>query len=259
MVVLGIAFLACGSRAAAADWRDTLDRKPGAFPILRSLVAHYEFGWSGIKAAEADAKFTATRSRCRLELDAKTIGAARTLWRMDAHGSAIASRATLLPVMLKQTEKYSRKSFRTTVNFSSKGVERLKIPTPPDETAAKVKRFRFSPVHDLHSALLFIRSQRLRKGDAVRLCVYPSTGAYFAEILIAGREKVNAAGREWDGIKCEIRLRKVEKDFTLTAHKKFTKATAWFSDDRDRLLLRIESEVFVGSVWAELKSVEFPK
>lgn len=244
---------------AGADWRDALDRKVGNFPALRALTTHYEFGWSGVKAAEADIQFSTSRGKSRLELNARTVGVPRTLWRMDIHGISTVNARTLEPIKLEQTEKYSRKSFQITADFSSKGVERLKVPTPADKTPAKTKHFKFSPVHDLHSALLFIRSQPLRKGDAIRLCVYPSTGAYLAEIGIVGPAKIDAAGRKWDAIKCEIRLREVAKDLSLTKHDKFKKATAWMSDDADRLLLRIECEVFIGSVWAEMKSVEFAK
>jgi hypothetical protein len=31
----------------------------------------------------------------------------------------------------------------------------------------------------------------------------------------------------------------------------------WLSDDADRILLRAEAEVFVGTVFAELQSVQF--
>ncbi len=245
--------------ALAADWRDALDLKPGKFPAQRAVAARYEFGWSGVKAAEAEAKFSRTKGHCRLELDAKTVGVARGLWRMDTHAVSTMNARTLRPVRLNQSEKYSKKSFLTTVDFSGEGVKRLKVPTPPDRNPPKLKEFKFSHVHDLQSALLFIRSQRLAQAETIRLCVYPSTGAYLAEIHVLAREKVKAAGREWDAIKCDIKLREVMRDFTVAPHRKFKKAAAWLSDDKDRLLLRVEAEVFVGSIWAELKSADFAK
>ena len=58
-------------------------------------------------------------------------------------------------------------------------------------------------------------------------------------------------------MKLEVKLRAVKKDLTLVPHKKFKQAQAWISDDRDRLLLRVEAEVFVGSVRAEMEKAEF--
>ena len=43
----------------------------------------------------------------------------------------------------------------------------------------------------------------------------------------------------------------------LEPHRKFRRATAWVSDDNDRLPLRIEAQIFVGTVFAELQSVQF--
>jgi hypothetical protein len=67
------------------------------------------------------------------------------------------------------------------------------------------------------------------------------------------------AGHEWDTIRCDVKLSSVEKNHTLTPSKRLKKLTVWVSDDKDRLLLRAEGEIFLGYVWAEMKSVEFAK
>jgi hypothetical protein len=43
----------------------------------------------------------------------------------------------------------------------------------------------------------------------------------------------------------------------LEPHKKVKRATAWVSADANRLLLRTEAHVFIGTVFAELQSVRF--
>jgi hypothetical protein len=43
----------------------------------------------------------------------------------------------------------------------------------------------------------------------------------------------------------------------LEPHKKFRRGTIWVSDDAERLVLRIDAQVFVGTVFAELQSVHF--
>jgi hypothetical protein len=97
----------------------------------------------------------------------------------------------------------------------------------------------------------------LRVGDTIRLCVYPGSSPYYAEVTIAAREEIRAAGKKWRAIKCDLELREIDKDFALVAHDKFKEATVWLSDDPDRLLLRMETDVFIGKVWAEMKKVEF--
>jgi len=61
----------------------------------------------------------------------------------------------------------------------------------------------------------------------------------------------------YNAIKMDLRLQRVNKKNELEAHRKFKRATIWLSDDNDRVLLRIESQIFVGAVTAELQSIRF--
>ena len=257
LVVLGAAVC---SAADFGDWRDTISKERGTFPMLRPVKVHYEFGWSGFTAAEADASFFRNASgQCELDLKAKTTGTVRSLWKMDTSASSTCNPTTLRPAKLQQTEIYSKKTLTTTVDFSGEGAAQFRVRTPAGNDTPKIKKFCFPDLQDLNSALLFIRSQPLAQGDSVKICVYPASAPYLATITVLGREKIKVAGRKWDAIKADLKLTAVKGDFTLKPHSKFKKATAWLSDDQDRLLLKVEAEVFVGSVWAELQRVEFPE
>jgi hypothetical protein len=245
--------------ALAGDWRDTLTPlQPGKFPLLRPLKATYKFGWSALTAADADFDFTRLKGgRLKLVVNAKTTGFVRSLWRMDAKHESLCDAATLRPICLQQTETYKAKTLIAKDNFSQQKVERWLESKPAADSPAKWRNFKCENVFDLQSALLFARSQPMKTGDVYRLIVYPAKEAYLAEIDVVGREPLTVAGKEYDGIKCELRLQGVTKDLQLEPHKKFKRACIWVSDDRDRLLLKIQAEVFVGSVWAELDSLKF--
>jgi hypothetical protein len=43
----------------------------------------------------------------------------------------------------------------------------------------------------------------------------------------------------------------------LEPHRKFRRATVWISDDANRIPLRIEAQIFVGTVFAELQAMRF--
>ena len=246
--------------ATAGDWRDKLACKVGDFPTLRPLTADYEFGWSGVKAAEAALTFSHSKDGVlKLEISGKSTGLARSLWQMDTKATSTCIAATLKPVRLDEKETYAKKTMTTEVEFKPDRVSALVTPDPPDKKPPKPKNFKFANAHDLHSALHFLRSQPLQNGDTVRLCVYPGASPYLAEITVLDRSTTEAAGKTWNAIRCSVKLKEVAKDFTLKQHKKFKSATAWLSDDADRLLLRVESEVFIGSVWMEMKKVEFAK
>jgi hypothetical protein len=84
----------------------------------------------------------------------------------------------------------------------------------------------------MHSALLFIRSQPLEKGDVVRLAAYPSAQAYLVEVEVLGREKVSAAGQKWPAIKMALRLRQMSRTTTTACssgsrRKSWSEASGW--------------------------------
>lgn len=244
--------------APARDWQAGLTRKPGNFPPLRPVKATYDFGWSGFKAGRAEVDFSRTQAgQFQLDVKGSSIGAARVLWKMDSTAKSIVRPRALLPVEVVQTEVYSDETRKTTVVFGPELLSRTRETKPSHDGSGKTKRFKFAPAHDLHSALHFIRSQPLEQGDIVRVVVYPAADAYLAELEVLGRETIKAAGRSWPAIKLSLKLQKVNKKLELEPHKKFKKASVWLSDDPDRLLLEIESEVMIGKVWMELSTFQF--
>src|SRR5262249_49150908 len=60
-----------------------------------------------------------------------------------------------------------------------------------------------------------------------------------------------------NAIKLDLQLKRIGKNLELQPHRKFRRGTIWVSDDPERLILRIEAQVFVGTVFAELQSVRF--
>ncbi len=243
----------------AEDWQATVTpTAPGAFPMLRPLRATYKFGWSALDAATAEIDFSTSKDGLlKLELKARTVGLVRSLWRMDCQQTASCQVATLRPVSAQQTEIYKDQTLQTKLDFGPEGVARLRESKPPDKNPARTKYFKFSPIFDLHSALLFVRSQPLRSGDVLRLVVYPATDPYLAEIAVSGRETIEVGKEQRRSIKLGVKLHRITKKLELESHKKFKRATVWMSDDGDRLLLKIAAEISVGSVWAEMETVEF--
>lgn len=245
--------------AMAGDWRDELvPLKPGRFPLPRPQTASYRFGWGTVPAAQAEIEFTRQKqSQLQLRLTARTTGAARALWQLDAEYTSRCASATLLPIWLQQTERYRKETEKTKAEFTAEQVVRLAETIPAGATAAKVKRFKFPSLADLHSALLLVRSQPLRDGDRYSLVVYPARSAYLTRIEVKGREKIEVGGKTYPAVRLSVSLQHVSKKHVLEPHKKFKNASIWLSDDKERLLLKIQSEVFVGSVWMELQSVKF--
>lgn len=260
------AYLAIGIGAAlftlsatgAADWERTVSKPVrGDFPNPRPLRATYQFGWSELVAATAEVSFGKSDGRLELIGTGQTIGVVRALWRFHVRHRAVADAATLRPILMHEIDDVRKKVITTDLVFNGTGVVR----TRTDSKAKKPptpKSFDFPGVFDLHTALLFIRSQPLTDGSVQRIVVYPSTNAYLATITVSGHESVTVGAGAYKAIKLDLQLSKIDKHRELTEHKKFRQASVWISDDADRLLLRIEARIFVGTVFAELRSVQFP-
>jgi hypothetical protein len=151
---------------------------------------------------------------------------------------------------------YRFKKITTHLAFNSNGVRRMRSETPPTGQN-KPRDFNFPNLFDLQTAMLYLRSQPLQERSAYRVVVYPATNAYLATATVVGREKISLRAGSYKAIKIDLELKRVGKNQELQPHRKFRKATIWVSDDPDRLILRIEAQVFVGTVFAELQSIHF--
>ena len=239
-------------------WESTLTKDPpGNFPEPRPVRTTYHFGWSGFTAGTGDIHFSKTADkRFQLEANGRTIGLVRALWKLDASYRGLADAETLRPIESKQTEIYRKKKVITDLAFTNSGVTRTRT-EDPGAGATTSRLFNFPGLFDQHSALLYLRSQPLNDRSAYRIVVYPATSAYLITVTVLDHERIAVRAGAYNAIKIDLQLKRVGKKLELQPHRKFRRATIWVSDDAERLILRIEAQIFVGTVFAELQSVRF--
>ncbi len=254
---LALAFCLLALLPARGGWQEELTEGPGDFAALRPFRAHYKFGWAAFSAADAEIEFTRKKGGlAQLKATTRTFGVVRTMWRMDAEHLALMQAATLRPISMRQTETYSRKTLTTKLDFTPEGVARLRQSNLAGDQPGKTKQFEFPQTYDLHSAFHFIRSQPLQIGDSCKLVVYPTTSPYLAQVTVTARQRMRIGAQTYPALKVDLKLWRISDKLVLEKHDKFKRATAWLSDDENRLLLRLESDLFVGSVWGEMDKVE---
>lgn len=244
------------SVSAAPAWESTLTKDgPGNFPELRPIRTTYHFGWSGITAGTGEIHFSRTTdSRFQLQADGRTVGFVRALWKLDASYRGLVDPQTLRPIESKQSEMYRKKKLVTDLAFTSSGVARTRT---ENAGTPKTQPFNFPNLFDLDSALLYLRSQPLTDHSVYRIVVYPATSAYVTTVTVTGREHISVRAGSYNAIKINLDLERVGKKMELEPHKKFRRATIWISDDQNRIPLRIEAQIFVGTVFAELQTTHF--
>ena len=251
-------FVLIATSLSAPSWQSTVTKeRPGNFGEPRPLHAIYHFGWSGFTAATGDIHFNKIAgNRFQLEATGHTTGLVRALWKLDANYRALADAETLRPIESKQIEAYRFKKIVTQLAFTNSGVTRSRTEGFGPGTT-KTREFAFPNLFDLHTALLYLRSQPLEDHSVYRIVVYPATSAYLVTVTVLDHEKIWVRAGSYNAIKADLQLKRLGKNLELEPHGKFRRATVWISDDANRVPLRIEAQIFVGTVFAELQSVQF--
>ncbi|MGI9088656.1 MAG: DUF3108 domain-containing protein [Chthoniobacterales bacterium] len=257
--LLALLVFAVVGHTSGQDWQTAVSPyAPGVFPELRPMHARYGFGWNTLTAAEADFRLTKTADgRQQLEATGHTIGLARKLWSFDVTHVSLTDARSLRPIQVRETELVRSKKFVTEVNFTPPGVVSKRDEESAGVSKSKTHQLDFPNLNSIDSALLYLRTQSLKADAPQRIVVYPSTSAYLCTLTPLGREKITVPAGSYEAIKLDLQLNKIDKKLQLAPHKRFHRATIWISDDPNRMVLRIEAQIFVGTVFAELHSLQF--
>jgi hypothetical protein len=240
------------------DWSGSLTtaKGPGDFAPPPPMRLAYRFGWAGLPAAKAEIQFfSQTLTTFEIDATGATSGLARALFKLDIYQQAIENKMSLRPIHFFQEEKYRSETVRTNVDFESNQLTGLREKIP-DSNPGMPKIFKFSPVFDVASALLWIRSQPLAQGETESIVVWASNAPYLATVTVLGRETIKVNGHEERAIKFDLKLYGIDSKMHLKEYKLFKSGRGWVSDDAKRIPLRIEADIFVGYVFAELESVQ---
>ena len=259
-----------GPPPAAAAWLARVSpATPGAFPPPRSFDASYRLTWSDVQAAHADIRCVSSEAdnTIRTTVKTTTVGAVRLLYKLDGTGVAVADRGSLRPLRLDQTEDRNGKHVVSHVVFTPEGAVRTSADpsksaaTPlhgESEKAPHTRRIDYPGIMDIHAVLLHIRSLPLAAGDERTFIVMSATTPYLATIKVLDRERVKVNAGEFPAIVCSVSLQKINKRGELEPYKSLKEARAWIGDDANRVVLKVETQIFIGAVEMELEKISFP-
>lgn len=250
-------FLSASSKAEAPPWADsvTTGKGPGRFPFPPNSHLTYRFGWSGITAAEADVHLTREGDLVKTKANGGTTGWARALFRLDLEHECLSHRSTLLPSHIVQDEKYASQDVKTTIDFTPKATTSVRDITPAKEPP-KTRTIEFAPIFSFETAYFWLRSQPLADGEKEVMVIYANNAAYLATLEVVGREKIRIGDSDRDAIKVNLAFKSIDQHLKLKTYKRFKSGRGWISDDNFRIPLRVEADIFIGYVFAELQTFE---
>ena len=250
--------------AAEPEWKNELTSSaPGTWRALPPCALDLQVSWKGrldagrlrIEFAPKDAVKPGTLV---VRSSAASTGPAAVLFPYQSHFWSELDPASLRPGYFHAVETDHRETVTTTARHFPDRVETLEITEALRKKSAPVRServFHHGPVFDIFSAMLHVRSQRLRDGDVISLLIQPFDNPYLLRVRVIGREIHN----DRKTIKLSIGMRKIDrKTLELRPYKKMKRdATLWLSDDQDRIPVELRAAVFIGDIRAVL--TEFRK
>ena len=236
-----------------ADWKTEVNSaKLGPHPKLTPQEFEYRLSWKGMVDAgkltftfgKPEPKFPSDYS---VRVSGGSTGIASKLYRNKVALFSRLDPATLRPRVSVGVQDEGDEVNTTRTTWAGPVVKTQHTTTiAKNGKAATVdSEFRFTPVHDISSAMLHVRSQKLANGDTLVLPLQPFNRPYLMRIQVLGREQF--AGRVT--IQVSVGLQKIDpKTNTLRPDKKLKSAVLWLSDDANRIPVELRSEVFIGDV-----------
>lgn len=230
--------------------------RPGNFLPSPEVAVGYRFGWSGIEAANGRVvlRGNGLEGDSRLEGAVQTTGLARALWSLDATLDA-RSGSGIRPLSVLQSERYrGGRERKVEIAFENNRFLTWQWEATREPRPAKPKVVRRAGVHSLHSALLALRSVDWAQQTRASLLITPGKSLYLLEAEYLGRETLRGSFGESNAILLDVRLGKLLKDDTIEPHRKVRHIRVWLDPGPARIPLRIEADVFIGYVFAEVTS-----
>jgi len=251
------------------EWMNEVTRvAPGSHRDLAPVKVSYDLSWNNVLNA---GDFTVSLNR---DVEApetalvgvaegRSNGLARVLWPYQVEAESRIDRRTLRPVwyQISETERGLANLYR--LEFAPNRVDtvtttaEIKPKKGSGGPAVSERTYRYDLIHDVLSAVLYIRSQDLPDGDVIKVLVSPFNRPYHTEFEVLGREERKIKRTTYDAIKLSIEIRKINHDRTLQAYEKMKKATIWLSDDEFRLPLEVQADIFVGYISARMTGREW--
>jgi len=262
-LLLLLVWLAWPSATAEPAWKNELSSaKPGDWPAIPTCVLDFKVSWNGmLDAGSMRLEFAPhgihKPGRLVARSSAASTGAASVLFPYRSDFWSEMDPTSHKPRLFHAVETGCRVKVTTHVNHRQGRVEYAETTEPLNQSASTRSEgvFRFTPVYDIFSAMLHVRSQRLAAGDKITLVVHPFDNPYLLRVRVIGREP--HLGRP--AIHLAVGMAKIDRrTLELRAYRKMNReASLWLSDDADRIPIELRAAVFIGDIRATL--VDFRK
>ncbi len=212
----------------------------------------YEVSWNGIPAAEATLTVGSDELRYRLVATARTYAPINLLYdlRYQAEGLIDAVDMTSLHTSIRQKENSREKSLE--MSFRQRGeIESVRTQKGKPEQVTKLDTNNLTL--DPFGAAFLARGLRWEVGETKYFDTFNGKVRYLIALTAEGKEVVKVNGEKR---LCWVVVPRVRKVNTDEPQHKLRGAKIYMTDDPQREVVKIVSEVFIGAVTTKLIGFE---
>lgn len=210
----------------------------------------YEVSWQGIPAALAEISLEEGYDSVHLIATAKTMDWLSLFYRLNYRAEGLADAQSLRP---SKTRLYKRENSRivtTSIDFDTTGM----VKSVMQRKGRDPEIFEFNPNNpmlDPISASLLARSLDWKPGMQREFDTFNGKTRYLITLRCTGTKKIEADGIERLAWQITPSVRNLNKNEPA---KKLHQASIYVSADGRRDILRIESDVYLGTVVTQMTS-----
>ena len=240
---VGIALLAW---LGAVSARASLPEQP--------RLLEYRVAWNGIPAAAARVKITPAElsghAGLVVEATARTNAFVDLFWSFRGTARATFLVDGLTPLHFVYDRQMNGAPYLTWIDFDAQRARSVYL---------RGERRRDLELDDGHpidpiTAVFRARLSGARPGDELRYDVWTGEERYRVQLEIKDAEPITVPAGRFSALQVVPEIWKVGSQPELDT--RLRRATIWVSDDAQRTLLRIRSEIFIGAVTLDLVKVE---
>lgn len=220
-------------------------------PFASGEKLHYEVRWRLVPAGEAElvvGREDGALHRWKVTAKASSIGYVSNIYKVDDEYQSIFRSPTLCSSEIRKTINEGERHRLQTILFDQR--RRLAVMSDRASTGSAPPRQAQSSipdcVHDILSAIYFVRSRPLTVGQSIEIPVNDGSRTVPLRVEVQAKEAIKTSLGVFQTIRVEPDL------FSGNLYKDKGRMFVWFSDDANHLPVQLSAQITVGTITASL-------
>lgn len=254
-LVIAILTAAVPAHAEEIPPEDVQVYTPAYHPSMNKIdfpegTYQYTVSWQGIPAAECSISVNQEGLRYKIQAAAKTYSGIDLLYKLRYQADGLLSAVDFLPIRTEIYHQENSKIRNIEINYEEDG----DISTIRAQQGKDTKSLTFNPQNltlDPFSAAFIARGLDWQVGKTAEFDTFNGKTRYLIQLTAVDKVQMNINEEMRDVWIISPRVRRLTN---TEADKKLREAFIYLTADKDREIIQIVSEVFIGSVKTKLDS-----